>query len=246
MNNSMRWGFHMDLFTNYNLTIAIKHDISSHNHCLITGSSGSGKSYALLYLLGMLLKSEPTIKVYFCDFKNSNDFNFLKDYEHYYSGNKCYKGIMDYYKAFTEARVSGNSDTRHILICDEYPAFINYLQMKDKQDKTKYATDILSAVSEILMLGRGIGFGIWIITQRADNSLFNNGARDNFMIIVALGRLSREQKSMLFSGEELPDKIYRQGEGILLADGYELKEVKYPKINNVSDWKRHILSVIKQ
>lgn len=102
----------------------------------------------------------------------------------------------------------------------------------------------MGAVSEILMLGRGIRFGIWIVTQRADASLFANGARDNFMVVLGLGRMSREQKGVVFSGEEIPDKTYRQGEGCLLADGCPLYEVAYPRIRNTVDWKRHIKEIL--
>lgn len=218
--------------------------VKSHCHALITGSSGSGKSYALLYLLGCLLQDIPETDVYFCDFKNSEDFAFMKGYPHYYGGNDCYEGVMVYYENFCNTRTAGKTVRRHILIFDEYPAFISYLSAKDKQDKTKKAGDILGAVAEILMLGRGIGFGIWIVTQRADASLFANGARDNFMVVLGLGRMSKEQKGMVFSGEELPDKIYHQGEGCLLADGCPLYEVAYPRIRNIIDWKRHIKEIL--
>lgn len=242
----MKWGVIRNIFSEYNIAISINLDMATHCHALITGSSGSGKSYALLYLLGTLLQSEPNIIVYFCDFKNSDDFRFLKDYRYYYSGNNCYKGIMDYYNAFSESRINDTANTRYILIFDEYPAFVNYLQAKDKQEKTKYSNDVLSAIAEILMLGRGIGFGVWIITQRPDANLFSNGARDNFMIVISLGRLSKEQKGMIFSGEDIPENIYEKGEGLLLSDGHELKEVKFPKIRDVSNWRKHILSIITQ
>ena len=127
--------------------------------------------------------------------------------------------------------------------------FCNFCQKilaKNKANKTKYANDILGAVSEVLMLGRGIEYGIWIVTQRADSSLFSNGTRDNFMLIVALGRLSKEQKAMLFSGENIPDSINKQGEGLLLSYGSPLCSVKYPRIINTEDWKKHILSAIRR
>lgn len=242
----MIWGYDKEIYAEMGLKIHIQHDIGTHCHALITGSSGSGKSYALLYLLGQLLKSEPNIEIYFCDFKNSEDFAFLNGLSHYYSSNSCYEGIMDFYNSFTNARATGEIKVRHILIFDEYPSFVNYLQMKDKANKTKYVNDVLGAISEILMLGRGIKYGIWIVTQRADSSLFNNGARDNFMLVIALGRLSKEQKTMLFSGEDIPDGINKQGEGLLLADGYSLRSVKFPRIVDVSDWKKHILSAIRR
>lgn len=219
--------------------------IHSHCHALITGASGSGKSYTLLYLLGCLLQDSPEINIYFCDFKNS-DFGFLKEYQFYYGGDDCYNGVMAYYESFCSTRISGKSVSRNILIFDEYPAFINYLSMRDKQDKTKKANDVLGVIAEILMLGRGFGYGIWIVTQRADAALFSNGARDNFMIFLGLGRQSKEQRGMIFAGEELPNKIYHLGEGCLLADGYPLFEVAYPRIRNMIDWKKHIKAVLME
>ena len=241
----MIYGYNMGIFTETGLKIPIQLDLSDHCNLLLTGCSGSGKSYALLYLLGSVLKSNEDIEIFFCDFKNSYDFSFLEDYPHYYSGDNCYEGIIEYYKSFCSARQQREFTKKHLLICDEYPSLVNYLQGKDKANKTKYASDVLSAISELLCLGRGIQFYTWIVTQRADNSLFANGARDNFMVVIGLGRLSKEQKGMLFSGEELPERIYKKGEGILLADGYPLREVKFPFIRNIDDWKKHIHAILQ-
>ena len=241
----MIYGYNMGIFTETGLKIPIQLDLSDHCNLLLTGCSGSGKSYALLYLLGSVLKSNEDIEIFFCDFKNSYDFSFLEDYPHYYSGDNCYDGITEYYRVFCSARQQREFTKKHLLICDEYPALINYLQGKDKANKTKYASEVLSAISELLCLGRGIQFYTWIVTQRADNSLFANGARDNFMVVIGLGRLSKEQKGMLFSGEELPERIYKKGEGILLADGYPLREVKFPFIRNIDDWKKHIHAILQ-
>lgn len=242
----MNYGYILNIIKKTRLKIPISLDLDTFCHTLITGSSGSGKSYALLYLLGILLKCHPDIIIFFCDFKNSSDFAFLKNYAHYYAGNDCYKGVMNYYSMFSEARRTRDSSKRYILIFDEYPSFVNYLQMNDKINRTKFANDILSVISEILMLGRGMRFFTWIITQRADSCLFNNGSRDNFMIIIGLGQMSREQRNMLFSGEDIPDRIYKKGEGILLADGHSLTEVKFPLIVDVDDWKRHILEILNR
>ena len=241
----MRYGYDMGIFTETGLKIPIQLDLSDHCNLLLTGCSGSGKSYALLYLLGSVLKSNEDIEIFFCDFKNSYDFSFLEDYPHYYSGDNCYDGITEYYRVFCSARQQREFTKKHLLICDEYPALVNYLQGQDKLNKTKYASEVLSAISELLCLGRGIQFYTWIVTQRADNSLFANGARDNFMLVIGLGRLSKEQKGMLFSGEELPERIYKKGEGILLADGYPLREVKFPFIRNIDDWKKHIHAILQ-
>lgn len=235
----------MGIYSDTGLKIPIDLKLSEHCNLLLTGCSGSGKSYALLFLIGSVLKSNKEIEVYFCDFKNSLDFAFLEGYEHYFGGDDCYNGIMQYYRKFCESREKRDFSRKHLLICDEYPALVNYLQGQDKLNKTKYGNEVLSAISELLCLGRGINFYTWIVTQRADNTLFSNGSRDNFMVIIGLGRLSKEQKGMVFAGEEVPDTIYQKGEGILLADGHPLLQVKFPKIKDVADWKRHILSILR-
>lgn len=241
----IKYGYNKGILDSDSLRIPIQLELETHCNLLLTGCSGSGKSYALLYLLGSVLKSENEIEIYFCDFKNSLDFEFLQDSPHYFGGDDCYQGIIKYYESFCSARQKRDFTKKHLLICDEYPALINYLQSKDKANKTKFASDVLSAISELLCLGRGIQFYTWIVTQRADNSLFANGARDNFMVVIGLGRLSKEQRGMLFSGEELPERIYKKGEGILLADGHALQEVKFPLIKDVADWKRHILKILR-
>jgi ABC-type dipeptide/oligopeptide/nickel transport system ATPase component len=237
----MRWGYKIS--QSHQLQ-PLELDTKSHIHALIVGSSGSGKSYSLLYLMGNLLKEFSDTKIYFCDFKNSTDFNFLSGYSNYYTSDNCYQGILDYYDSFCKVRIAGTSSERHLLIFDEYPAFILYLNGKDKINKEKKSPVILNIMSEILMLGRSLNFGIWTVTQRADSTFFQNGARDNFMIVLALGRLSNEQKHMLFADEEIPNKIYHQGEGVLLADGYSLTEVVFPRIRNIVDWKKHIKLIL--
>ena len=240
----MIWGFKVGI--DGKPPIPINLSISEYCHLLLTGSSGSGKSYTLMYLEGTLLQSDPETEIYFCDFKKSTDFAFMRGYSLYYAGDDCYEGVINYYESFCNSRENGQNKRRRLLIFDEYPAFINYLATKDKIEKTKKANDVIGMIAEVLMLGRGLNYGVWIVTQRADASLFSNGARDNFMVIIGLGRMSREQKGMIFAGEDIPDKIFKKGEGMLLADGHEILEVKYPRINGITNWKYHIKAILQK
>lgn len=246
--NRMVWAYDRATAYDFQMKLPVESEVDSHCHTLLTGSSGSGKSVALLFLLGKRLQADPDTCVYVCDFKNSSDFRFLakSNYPYYFAGDDCYRGITKFYERFNAARQSGETGRRFLLVFDEYPAFISRLQMQDKQEKTKKAGEVLNMVSEILMLGRGIGYGVWIVTQRADASLFSGGSRDNFMVLLALGRLSREQKGMLFSGEELPDRVYQPGEGVILLDGREVEEVKIPWITDVPGWKRQIVCTLRE
>lgn len=243
----MKCGYDLTILEDYGVKVCITLDAGTHCHALITGASGSGKSWTLLYLIGSLLHSNPDTIIFLCDFKSS-DFDFMSSYKYYYSGTNCYNGIMEYYKCFNQARENGSDGSRYILIAEEFPAFITTLESQDKVNKTKKANDILSAVSELLMMGRGTGkgFGFWCVTQRADSSWFSSGSRDNFMLTIALGRLSREQTFMIFSGEDLPERVYKAGQGLLLADGQALREVAFPLIKDVGDWKRHILLILSR
>ena len=51
---------------------------------------------------------------------------------------------------------------------------------------------------------------------------------------------------MLFPGEEIPDRIFQPGEGMVLADGMGIEEVKYPLIKDVADWKDHIVAILQR
>lgn len=228
----MKIGYNLETWERLGCKLPISAPIHSHIHYLITGSSGSGKSYALKYLLSNLIDEGCIIT--FCDFKKSDDFVFLNNYDSFFSGDDVENGILKFYKKFVDFRQnSRKSDHLHILIIDEYPSFLLYLSSIDKVKKTKRAEQIKQCISELLMLGRGLGFGVWIVTQRSDASYFSNGSRDNFMTFLLLGRTSREQWQMLLSGEKIPERIYRAGEGIILLDGFPLHEIKFPRIMNL-------------
>lgn len=122
-NGSMAWGYRLDVFYDLGLKYAIRLPIASHCHALLTGGSGSGKSTAVLFLIGSLLRNfnKPFLDLTICDFKNSEDFRFLQGYKNYYAGDAVYDGVMGYYAKFVQARQKGESTGRHLLVFDEYP-----------------------------------------------------------------------------------------------------------------------------
>lgn len=234
----MKLGYLLDFWYEYHIKQPIEIDLRSHPSLLLTGASGSGKSYALKYLLGKLL--DLNVELTFCNFKRSEDFKFLSIYNRYYTFTECTDGLRNFYDRF---KVAQNSQTEfngayNILVFDEFPAFILSACMQDK----KLAEQYKMMISEVLMLGRSYGFGIWLIMQRPDSSFLSNGARDNFHTTISLGNLSKEAKSMLYSGEELPNRVYKTGEGICWVDGAGLKEIKFPRISDMNALEAKILS----
>lgn len=226
------------IWNDYAIKQSIDIDLQSHPSLLLTGASGSGKSYALKYLLEKLLYYN--VKMTFCNFKKSADFGFLSGFKRYFTYLECAEGLRAFYETFKCAQdsVTEFSEVYHILVFDEFPAFVMSTTMADKKLAERYKM----IVSELLMLGRSYGFGIWLVMQRPDAAFLVNGARDNFQTTITLGNISKEAKSMLYSGEDLPDRIFKVGEGIAWIDGVGLKEVKFPKIRNINQLDAMILN----
>lgn len=233
-------GYDLKVWHDYNLKAPIKVDATKLTHVLLTGSSGSGKSYALKWILKNLVTTE-NIKLTFCNFKDSSDFRFLKSNNKisYYTVGDCLKGFESYYDKFKQAQDQSEeyNGILNVLIFDEFPAFISWLTMIDK----KQAVTVQTKISEMLMLARSYGFCLYVVMQRPDVKWLPDGSRDNVHIIIALGELSKEAKSMLFSGYDIDNIIFTVGEGMIRIDGIGLKYVKFPRISNLKTLEQEIL-----
>lgn len=237
-------GYNLSLWQEYKIKQDIDVPLHSHPSLLLTGASGSGKSYALKYLLGKLLSIHDA-DLTFCNFKQSEDFRFLEEYGEYFSYTDCAGGLQGFYDSFkrTQTLSAEFYGTFRILVFDEFPAFILSETMKDKKTAEQYKL----MISELLMLGRSYGYGVWLVMQRPDSAFFANGARDNFHMTVSLGNLSKEAKAMLYSGEDLPkDHIYQTGEGIAWIDGQGILQIKYPRIRDLRKLETKILDCLRR
>lgn len=187
-------------------------DVRKIINCLVVGSTGSGKTVAIKIIISKIVKCHPNAKIWILDYK-ANDFKAFSNCPHYYSYMDCVQGVNDYYAAFKEQQSKGYAEEYNYLIVDEWASFIMSLDRK--------TSDSLKAhLSEILMLGRSYLFIPIIGQQTAMAELYPAGARSNFKMILSMGNISKEQKSMLFS--EYRDQIAENnttGEGYLLIDG---------------------------
>lgn len=195
---------------------------------LCIGRTESGKSYALLVILGSLSEYYPDISFTICDYKKASFSQFV-DTKNFYGYEDVPNGIRNFYKEFTE-RLEANDEQRNnqkiVLLIDEYGALIA------AQEK-KQADELKTMVANMLFMGRSLGIILLIGVQRADAEHFKTGARDQFKSILALGNLSKEQKNMLFS--DYKDKMTANnmtGEGYLLEDGHDIVRVKVARISD--------------
>ncbi|MBE6814371.1 MAG: hypothetical protein E7522_02860 [Ruminococcaceae bacterium] len=232
----------------YNTPLIISSDSTCTNfvenmiNLLCVGATGTGKSYALLTILG-LFSQNPTSTIVICDYKKSS-FSQFESTKNFYGYEDVANGIKSVYKEFSERLQENNQErnkNRVILLIDEYGAFIS------SQDK-KTAEDFKSMIGNMLFMGRSLGIIILIGIQRADSSeYFKGGARDQFRTILAMGNLSKEQKNMLFY--EYKDKLSHNnslGEGYLLVDGKGVERIKIAPIKDIEALNKNIMHAMNR
>lgn len=209
-------------------------DLRKYPHILVCGKSGSGKGILILYCINSVLQSNE-FALYIGDPKNSGDFEGLAD--HYSVGEEVANLITAVYERYIQIKKDKTGE-RILLILDEYPSFILNLENSDK----KKAAVIKNMISELLMQGRSLPGGgsvaVWLVAQRLDAEYLPRGAKLNMMVSIILGRLDIQSKMMLFPGEELPEYEPTTGTGLILADGYPLRILKVPEIDNLERFRK--------
>lgn len=173
-------------------------------HMLISGGTGSGKSYYILTLIYALVQTDSYI--YILDPKNSDlaDLGSIMP-SVYYTKEDMLACLQNFYeemmKFSADIKLLPNYETgrnyayfglpAHFLIFDEYVAFMEMLKGSEKEEVLKY-------LKQIVMLGRQAGFFLILACQRPDAKYLGDGIRDQFNFRVALGRMSELGYSMMF------------------------------------------------
>ncbi|RGG07781.1 hypothetical protein DWY83_05960 [Coprobacillus sp. AF27-24BH] len=119
------------------------------------------------------------------------------------------------------------SRTPIVLVFDEYVAFILSLEKKQKEE-------VMSKIGEILMLGRSLKVSLVLACQRPDASVFPQGSRVNFGVIIVLGSAIKSIYDMVLPKELTMDTNYKfdAGEGVILLQSRDLKFIKFPIVIN--------------
>lgn len=228
-------GYNLDDWQGFGKKETIKVDISplTNSHVVLCGISGLGKSYCENAMVAKLAMKSSDSKFYFADYKQDDSFAYLRKSPRYYPYRHTLEALEDVYMIL-QKRQSGEDKSRYpvTLIWDEYVANMLSLQNEDK----KKATAVMNKCSEILMLGRSLSVRLFCSCQRPDASVFLSGSRLNYGIIMILGAPIRSIYEMLIPKEyidQIGDRRFGRGEGIILLQGSELHFVKVPTVQNV-------------
>lgn len=226
-----------DIWYDYGKKCPVSIDISTkkNSQILINGTSGSGKSYCELSILAKLIQTQPDSEIYFADYKQEDEFAFLRNCPRYYPYKKVSEALDIVYGKL-QSRQAGNDITRHpvVLCLDEYVSFI----LSQMGEEKKAASIAMNKMSELLMLGRSLNVKTIITCQRADAIVFPAGSRLNYGIVIILGAPIKSTYEMLLPSSEYIDEIgerqFKQGEGIALINGSQLHFIKVATIHNMS------------
>lgn len=198
------------------------------NSLLVSGAPGGGKSHLMLLTLGHYLKQNKQARVFVNDFKgDQRDYGFLKEFTHQVALiDGCEENFNRYYDSFQNTKSTGGNTIPHLLVFDEYSAFVSSLDSKSSSShKKKFLT--------LITQSRAYGYSILIGLQRSDNSTsFSGGARDSIQQRIGIGGVTSEGAKMLY------DEFYKQstpsprGRGYLYRFGFtELKPIIVPSYN---------------
>lgn len=240
-NSDLVLGYNYDKWYGYGIKEPVITDISTktNSHIILSGMSGSGKSYATNILFAKICSVFQNEGIaYFADFKQDDQFAYLRGCPRYYPYEESVNALETVYEIMHK-RQSGEDLERFpvTLFWDEYMANILALQSINK----KKAEEAMRKVSEILMLGRSLGVRLLISCQRPDAAAFPSGSRLNYGIIIVVGAPIRSIYEMLLPREyidEIGDRQFGVGEGVVLLQGSKLSFVKIPLVRDEEKMKR--------
>lgn len=177
--------------------------------------------------------------VYLLDFKGDDTFSAMDGCIHHFSFMNCLAGLDEFYSILT-SRQNGDKDrTFALLVFDEYASFLECLDKKTENEAR-------AKISALVMQMRSFNMACIFGTQAGYSETFNK-IRNNISIVLTMGHLTRELKTMFYSSvadEVNPNKL--QGYGSLLIDGCILYDIVIPKINDTAKLDSYIIRLLNR
>lgn len=209
-------------------------------HISTIGGTGSGKTFLNKLIIARVSLKIPDSSVTVLDFK-AFDYKFCINCKNLYEFNKVKEGLEQYHNRFL-LRQQGKDESRtfNLLVIEELGSMMSYFDKKE--------VEIMKAmIGNLIFMGRSVNFHLLVSTQRPDASYFNAGVRDSIGAVISLGNMSKEGKSMLFSGfQDEMKEHHGQGSGYMLMNGTELFSIKVPQVQNVAKLENYIQQALNR
>ncbi|MEE1249526.1 MAG: FtsK/SpoIIIE domain-containing protein [Lachnospiraceae bacterium] len=200
---------------------------------LLTGTTGSGKTYALYGLVFQCLNWNIKPKFYFADPKASSLSVFGKRIapERTAESVEDIIRLLEEFCAQMELRKKEiqdkleqklDSDYRdfklpaYIFVIDEFASFQSSVNTMDKQTRDKVAM----MLRVLVLQSRQLGFAMWYVSQKSDGTDLPTNIRDNLIWKCVLGQAPRTTYQTTFEETaDLPKRKFRPGEGLYTYQG---------------------------
>lgn len=237
---------HTDKYGLYTLFCDARNEGIKIRSLLLVGITGSGKSYALMGLIAQLQNWPVSPVVYYADPKGSDIAvlgSSLAPEQTADDIDSIIELLHDFYnkmlvrKAEMRDKLNGKlgsdfSDFRlpaYIFLMDEYAAF----QASISRDK-KRRDEVEEIMRNIVLMGRQLGFYMWIAMQKSDSSDIPTAIRDNLPWKICLGNAPSTTLMTIFGrSADLPSRHWGKGQGLLYCDGITAapRPVSFPTLN---------------
>ncbi len=183
-------------------------DTAEHPHGIVTGQTGSGKSYLLRWIIE---QAQESADVWIADGKNSGDFDS-------FTIERSEAGPVDCTAMCEEAAglISGRQvdfDRPLLIVVDEAAAITLRMAGDVTKDVRERKDRFLSSLSSISLMGRSAGVHLLVALQRADADVLGGATRDQFGFRAALGWSSGDGYRMVLGDSQLLPPTNPTGEG---------------------------------
>lgn len=214
---------------------------------LITGTTGSGKTYAAYSIIMQMLLWTVKPTLYFADPKNSSLYVMGRHIcpersagtvEDIVSLLDIFYNNMQQRKVELQPKLEMRLDSTyqdwgmcsHVFFLDETSAFVSAVNASDKTTRDK----VWKMLRSITLEGRQLGFVLVLLTQKADSSDIPTQIRDNLIFKCCLGNVPQTTLITTFEkAADLPQRKFAAGEGLFSFQGItrEPQFISFPTLN---------------